>query len=530
MGIVSVNTVSGASVALIIASALLAGDEHSIYYTVLKICLQIVSTFSQLALGAFGFNSYVLLFRLFWYGKSKEETPTMTHSWPAVTVQLPIYNERFVIQRLIKKCLAFDYPSDKLEIQVLDDSTDGSAAEVKAFCESESKNTKVKLTYINRKSRTNYKAGALVVGTSQAKGEFLAIFDADFMPEADFLKRTMPYFYQDEKIGCVQTRWGHMNYDYSMLTKLQAIGHDGHFMVEQAAKSASGLLFNFNGTAGIWRRDCIIEAGDWSGDTLAEDLDLSYRAQLKGWKMKFVRDVEVPAEVPLSISAFKKQQSRWAKGSIQTAIKLTSSVCTSDKLTLIQKYMAIVHLFGYACHPLMVLNLLCTIALFFTTAESGFATLVLITCLMAIGPPLVVCVAEVKLGHPERIFLLPLLIILHNGLCLNNSFAVLEAVVGKKTPFERTPKFGNMQTGDKWTETEYAKALQGHKLPWAEIFMCAILLCCMLLGVQLNVATHSYPWLFIFLAAFLSIIFQHYREIQTIRNMVCSTNDNMKKM
>jgi hypothetical protein len=329
----------------------------------------------------------------------------------------------------------------------------------------------------------------------------------------------MPYFYEGENVGCVQTRWGHMNYDYNLLTKLQAIGHDGHFMVEQEAKSASGLLFNFNGTAGVWRRECIISAGDWSGDTLAEDLDLSYRAQLKGWKIKFVRDVEVPAEVPLSISAFKKQQSRWAKGSIQTAIKLVGSVWTSDKLSSVQKYMATIHLFGYACHPLMVLNLLCTLALFFTTSESGFATLVLITCLMAVGPPLVVCVAEWKLGHPERILLLPLLIILHNGLCLNNSFAVLEAIIGKKTAFERTPKFGNMQAGDKWTETQYAKALQGHKLPWAEIIMCGVLLLCMLVGVQLNVATHSYPWLFIFLSAFLSIIFQHYKEIQTIQSM-----------
>ncbi|MGB5204569.1 MAG: cellulose synthase family protein, partial [Eudoraea sp.] len=232
---------------------------------------------------------------------------------PFVTIQLPIYNEEYVVERLLENISKMEYPKSKLEIQVLDDSTDKLTVEETAGRIKALQETGLDIQHIRRENRTGYKAGALKEGLKIAKGDFIAIFDADFLPEYDWLKKTVIYF-KDEEIGVVQTRWGHINRDYSTLTKIQAFALDAHFTLEQVGRNAKGHFINFNGTAGIWRKECILDAGNWEGDTLTEDLDLSYRAQLKNWKFKYLEDVETPAELPVVISAARSQQFRWNKG------------------------------------------------------------------------------------------------------------------------------------------------------------------------------------------------------------------------
>jgi cellulose synthase/poly-beta-1,6-N-acetylglucosamine synthase-like glycosyltransferase len=239
--------------------------------------------------------------------------------WPRVTIQLPIYNERYVVKRLIKAVCRIDYPGDLLEVQVLDDSTDDTVEIARAAIK-EMQAQGADIVHVRRDNRSGFKAGALKEGLKTAKGELIAVFDADFIPNRDFLKESVPYF-KNHRIGMLQIRWGHINSDYSLLTRAQSIGIDGHFGVEQASRAWSGFFMNFNGTAGVWRKTTIQEAGGWQADTLTEDLDLSYRAQLKGWKLMFAPQVVCPAEVPVTINAFKSQQHRWAKGSIQTAKK-----------------------------------------------------------------------------------------------------------------------------------------------------------------------------------------------------------------
>ena len=495
--------------------------------------LLMVATTIQILLGIYGTNSFFLIFRALIAPPSKGAAQKSLEAWgdkewPMVTVQLPIYNERYVIERLIKCCLKFDYPPEKLEIQVLDDSTDGTTQIVAECVERLQKTTKIKLAHLTRRSRTNFKAGALVIGTAKASGEFLAIFDADFVPQAEFLKLTIPRF-SNARIGCVQTRWGHLNYDHSLFTKLQAIGHDGHFVIEQHAKCSSNFTMNFNGTAGVWRRECIQEAGDWSGDTLAEDLDLSYRAQLKGWKIDYLRDVVVDAEVPLSISAFKKQQARWAKGSMQTAIKLVRRVWDSETLSNIQKIQGTIHLFGYGVHPLMLLNLMITICLFFLTPQRGTDYVLMVTAVVAAGPPLVVLMSQLYLGHPERMKLMPILILLHHGLCLSNSSAVFEAVKGNKGSFERTPKFGNLQEDSKWASTNYAKALRSLGFPFGEVMMVILLTTIMLMGLSMDVNYYTYPWLLFFLIGFIIIICLHIQEYLEVRRSLKDAEAASKK-
>src|SRR5207253_21949 len=271
--------------------------------------------------------------------------------WPPVTVQLPLYNERYVARRLLQAAANLDYPSDKLEIQVLDDSTDdtkGIVAEMVQRLQA----LGVDIVHMLRVERTGFKAGALAAGLEKARGEFVAIFDADFVPPSDFLRRTIPYF-AESRVGVVQTRWGHLNQDFSLLTRAQSLGIDGHFGVEQTARCGGHLLLNFNGTAGIWRRSAIEDAGGWAHDTLTEDLDLSYRAQLRQWQILYVPEIVCPAELPVVISGFKSQQRRWAKGSIQTAVKLLPLVLSSE-LSLWTKYQAFVHLTYYMIHRLML--------------------------------------------------------------------------------------------------------------------------------------------------------------------------------
>ncbi|MCK4898684.1 MAG: glycosyltransferase family 2 protein, partial [Anaerolineales bacterium] len=308
--------------------------------------------------------------------------PEQDYDWPQVTVQLPIYNERYVVERLIESVAELDYPRNKLHIQVLDDSTDITqdiVSQLVAFQRIKG----VNIEHIQRNNRRGYKGGALAYGMQTAKGNFIAIFDADFIPTPDFLKRTIPYFDKDSNTGCVQTRWGHLNRENSLLTRTQANGIDGHFIIEQETKSDGGLFLNFNGTAGIWRRKCIEDAGGWHHDTLTEDLDLSYRAQLLGWKIRYLPHITTPAELPEHISAFKSQQFRWAKGSIQTAKKLLGDLWQSSQ-PLVVKIEGTIHLTHYAVHPLMLINLLLILPLLLT--ENHLLNIYPIFTLAAIGP------------------------------------------------------------------------------------------------------------------------------------------------
>jgi hypothetical protein len=333
----------------------------------------------------------------------------------------------------------------------------------------------------------------LATGLTQARGEFIAIFDADFLPPADFLRRVIPYF-GDPDVGCVQARWGHLNRHYSSLASAQALGIDGHFIVEQTARSRTGLFLNFNGTAGVWRRDCIEDAGGWQGDTLTEDLDLSYRAQLRGWRIEYVPNVVVPAELPVQISALKRQQARWAQGSIETSLKLIGPLLSSRQPWAI-KLEGILHLTGYVVHPLMLLTVLLTLPMSFSS--SWVLSVSPWLMLMAAGPPLLYLAA--RNGEPwhRRLRLLPLLELVGIGLALNNTWAIVKAIVGIQHGFLRTPKFGLRQTDDSWVTRQYA--LSRDPFTWGEFLLSVYAL---VLLVTPGITRAFVPWLILYAGSF----------------------------
>lgn len=414
---------------------------------------------ASVALFAYGLNSYYLLYlaaklRPKEFGEFKVNQKRL----PKVTVQLPIYNELNVAARLITAVLSFNYPRELLEIQVLDDSTDATRDEIERIVQ-RAQQRGFRIKHLWRENREGYKGGALREGLAVATGEFIAIFDADFVPPPNFLLRSLPPFYADERIGLVQARWGHLNSEYSLLTKAQAMGIDGHFLVEQPARSMAGLFLNFNGTAGVWRKETIVDAGNWQSDTLTEDLDLSYRAQLNGWKIWYMKDLVCPAELPAQMAAFKSQQRRWAKGSIQTAIKLYPEVLRSP-LSLKVKIESFFHLTGYMVHPLMVLvALTAPIVVMNQQIFSHFPGIVVLASLLSIagfGPPVLYTYAQWK-EYPDhrRVLRLPMLMIGGTGLAVSNTLAIFEAVVGKHTSFVRTPKAGSVGKGSGWTKIRY---------------------------------------------------------------------------
>ena len=373
--------------------------------------------------------------------------------WPRVTLQLPVFNERYVVERVVQSACTIDYPKELLEIQVLDDSTDDTVEIVNAVVEKMGTQG-FDIVHLQRKGRAGYKAGALKEGLKSAKGEFVGIFDADFVSSRDFLKETIPYFIQP-KVGMVQARWGHLNFDYSLLTRAQSMGIDGHFGVEQAARAWGGLFMNFNGTAGIWRKKAIEDAGGWQADTLTEDLDLSYRAQLKGWQMEFAPGVVCPAELPVGMNAFKSQQHRWAKGSIQTAIKNLGKLLRAHIPWLV-KIQASLHLTHYLVHPLMITVVLTSIPMLFT--QWFFVTpshpLLILTffCLATFGPSILYVYSQ-RILYPDwkkRVRYMPFLMCLGTGIAVNNTKAILEALCGFRSGFIRTPKYGIEKRGERW--------------------------------------------------------------------------------
>ena len=414
---------------------------------------------TALVLAVYTLNTLILVV-LFLRHRSDSHSPVSLYRYARVTVQLPVYNEALVIDRLLHAATRLDWPRDRLQIQVLDDSTDETTGIVQA-CVRRYRAEGFDIELVRRPDRSGFKAGALSEGLKRATGELIAVFDADFVPGPDWLRRTVAYFLDRPHLGMLQTRWSHLNREYSILTRAQAIALDGHFVVEQTARQRSGLLFSFNGSAGIWRRSCIIEAGGWQSDTICEDLDLSFRAQLAGWQCLYLPDVTAPAEIPPQLAALKRQQFRWAKGSIQCLKKLARPVVRSS-LPLSVRGMALLHLSTYLVHPFLLLSLLLTLPLILT-ATSSQVSLGLVG-LLSIAPPLMYALGQMTL-YPERWLRhyanLPMLMLLGTGIALNNTRGVAEALLGVNNVFQRTPKFHIEAHNDRWHNHQYTLPVDG---------------------------------------------------------------------
>ncbi len=410
------------------------------------------------ALALFGLHKYYLLHLYFKHCDEKETPPPAPAEWPAALVQLPIYNERYVIKRLLKAVVRLDYPKDRLHIQVLDDSTDATRHLTARLVRLLQKRG-YRIEHLRRADRHGFKAGALAYGLTQSDVEFIAIFDADFVPQPDFLKATIPYILQPG-IGMVQTRWGHINRNYSLLTKLQAIFLDGHFVIEHLARARSGKFFNFNGTAGVWRRQAINDGGGWQHDTLTEDLDLSYRAQLAGWRFCFLPDVVAPAELPVDVNAYKSQQHRWAKGSIQTGRKLLRRIWAAN-LPLPVKLEATVHLTNNIGYLLMLVPALLMTPVLTLQIESRLWIWVALYIFMFFAATVsVTAYYAVTIRHVlgkmwPHILHIPAMMALGIGLSINNGLATLEALLGRQSEFVRTPKFKIEKTRIDWKNKMY---------------------------------------------------------------------------
>ncbi len=408
-----------------------------------------------------------LLINYLSYKKQNKEAPKFNlldaKEVPMVTIQLPIYNEEYVVERLLENIAKIEYPTSKLEIQVLDDSTDDSiidtAKQIKKLQE-----TGLDIQHIRRTNRQGYKAGALKEGLKIAKGNFIAIFDADFLPDSDWLKKTVVYF-KDEEIGVVQTRWGHINRDYSTLTRIQAFALDAHFTLEQVGRNAKGHFINFNGTAGIWRKTCIIDAGNWEGDTLTEDLDLSYRAQLKDWKFKYLEDVETPAELPVVISAARSQQFRWNKGGAENFKKSVWSVLKAKNISFKTKFHGVMHLLNSSMFLCVFIVALLSIPMLYiknrneslgwvfeVTSFFILSTIILFICYWFTFKSIQGSSFS-KFVDYIRLFFTFFSVAL--GFSLHNTVAVLEGHMGKRSEFVRTPKFNINSLTDSWKGNKY---------------------------------------------------------------------------
>lgn len=457
-------------------------------------------------LAVYGSHRYRMAF-LYYRHKFKLPTPRgKLKVLPRVTIQLPIFNELYVVERLIAAVCKIRYPKELLEIQVLDDSTDETCAIARA-CVERQRQAGHNVVYMRRDNRHGFKAGALAHGLRQAHGEYVAVFDADFVPAPDFLERTVPFF-ADSKVGMVQVRWGHLNREFSILTQAQSIFLDGHFIIEHTARNRSGCFFNFNGTAGIWRRTTIEDAGGWQHDTLTEDLDLSYRAQLKGWQFIFLPEIISPAEVPVDMNAFKSQQHRWAKGSIQTAKKLLPTILKSD-LPFEVKREAFFHLTNNMAYLLMVLlSLLMPLSMVVRFNHGLYSTLFLdlpfcLTATASVCIFYVACQREQGEGWWGRLRYLPFLMSLGIGLALNNAKAVIEALLNEQSGFTRTPKTGSEGRA---VQQEVKKAYRGRKswLPVAELAFGAYFTGALWFAISAGIYT-SLPFLILFQVGFLYV-------------------------
>jgi len=384
---------------------------------------------------------------------------------PFVTIQLPVYNEMYVMQRLLDNIALIEYPKDKLEIQVLDDSTDETVESTRVQIE-KLQTTGLDIKHITRTNRVGFKAGALKEGLEIAKGEFIAIFDSDFLPKKDWLKQTVPYF-KNPKIGVVQTRWGHINRNYSILTKIQAFALDAHFTLEQVGRNSKGHFINFNGTAGLWRKACILDAGNWEGDTLTEDLDLSYRAQLKNWEFKYLEDVETPAELPIIISAARSQQFRWNKGGAENFKKMKWRVIKSKNISAKTKIHGLLHLLNSTMFLNILLVAILSIPMLYIKNEyahlKGYfivisffviSTLIFFICYWVMYKNIYGGGIKNFVNYIGMFFVF---FSIAMGFSLHNTIAVIEGHLGKKSEFVRTPKFNISKIKDSWKTNQYIK-------------------------------------------------------------------------
>jgi cellulose synthase/poly-beta-1,6-N-acetylglucosamine synthase-like glycosyltransferase len=425
-----------------------------------------------IGLSIYGIHRYAIVYLFLKNRRNVPQPLAEFETLPRVTVQLPIYNELYVVERLLRSVAAIDYPRDLLQIQVLDDSTD-ETREITDEMVEELRSSGIDIELIRRSDRTGFKAGALETGLPTCKGEFILILDADFVPQPDILKQTV-HFFTDPRVGMIQTRWGHLNRTYSLLTRVQAMFLDGHLLLEQTARSRSGRFFNFNGTAGLWRKECIQQSGGWHHDTLTEDLDLSYRAQLAGWKFVFLANLVTPAELPVDMNGFKSQQHRWTKGSIQTCKKLLPVIWRSP-LPFFIKVEATAHLTSNFAY--LLLAFLCV--LLQPVGDSGLGggiwrmilldIPVFLAASLSAGVFYICAQRELNpLNWLRELLLLPLLLALGIGLSLNNARAVLEAMFNHHSEFTRTPKYGIEGKTHIWRSARYTslKSL----LPILELF------------------------------------------------------------
>jgi cellulose synthase/poly-beta-1,6-N-acetylglucosamine synthase-like glycosyltransferase len=449
--------------------------------------LSLLYVFCALLLALYAAGAGVLLLAYWRHRHTQIPVPVITE-WPSVAVQLPIYNEYHVVDRLLAAAAALDYPRDRLVIQVLDDSTDETTGLVTHLVD-RLRRDGLTIELLHRDRRDGYKAGALAAGLERLDTELVAVFDADFQPAPDFLRRTVPYLAADPGLGMVQARWGHLNAFENALTLGQTLALDGHFVVEQTARSRSGWLLNFSGSAGVWRCACIRAAGGWRATTLTEDLDLSYRAQLAGWRFLYLPEVEVLAELPPQMAAYKQQQARWAQGSTQTLLAVLRPLGQA-RLSLAQRLMALLHLCQYLPHPLMLLLLLLTPPLLLAQRLHPLPLGPL--GLLGLGPPLIYVISQRALypDWPRRLLAFPALLALGTGLAWNNSRAVWMGLFGRgPAEFRRTPKFAQ-----NWSASRYALRLN------RGVYIEALLAVYALLSVA--VALRYSPALVIYLALY----------------------------
>ena len=433
----------------------------------LSVLLMIVYSISLILVLFYSLSQLNLLWNYVQYKKKKEKHPlldlTKSESVPFITIQLPVFNELYVMERLLKCINQIEYPREKLELQVLDDSTDESVELTRGLVE-DLKIDGLDIVQIRRKNRVGFKAGALKEGLTSAKGEFIAIFDADFLPQSNWLLQTVSQF-ENEEIGVVQTRWSHINRDYSILTQVQAFALDAHFTLEQVGRNSKGHFMNFNGTAGVWRKTCILDAGNWEGDTLTEDLDLSYRAQLKNWKFKYLEDVETPSELPVVMSSIRSQQFRWNKGGAENFQKMARRVIISKEVKSSSKIHSILHLLNST----MFLNVffvgVLSIPMLYIKNEWGHLSLYFdLSSFFIVSTIIFFCCYWVLyrymkggglMNFMEYIKIFFTFYTIAMGFSYHNSLAVLEGHRGKRSDFIRTPKFNIKTLKDSWKKNKY---------------------------------------------------------------------------
>jgi len=412
---------------------------------------------SLLILFTFGSHGFIMIYYYLKYRHQRDDLTGELTEYPHITIQLPVFNEMYVVERLIKSTCEIDYPLDKLEIQLLDDSTDETVEIVDKIVK-EYRLRGFDINHIHRNDRSGFKAGALKEGLKTSKGEFVAIFDADFIPRKNFLQVVIPFF-KDPKIGMVQTRWEHLNRNYSLITQILALALDGHFVMEQQARNKANYFINFNGTSGVWRKECIYDAGNWEADTLTEDLDLSYRAQLKGWKFRYLTDFTTPAEIPSEIVSVKSQQFRWTKGAIETCKKILPRVWKS-KYPLKLKIISTFHLTNNIVFPFILIACILNTPIVLIKNGGQYDTYftfmsVFVLAFIASFIFYLYSQKDVYEDWRKRIILFPLFMAGSMGFAINNTKAVFQALINKKTEFVRTPKYLIVDKEDSWADKKY---------------------------------------------------------------------------